>query len=330
MDAPPVHYVRTSDDCSIAYMERGQGMPMVMCGPTLPSGQFLWRNYAEWMEGLSRRFRLITYDMRGFGHSTRGLPRDLPKEAFDSDLDTLIEALKLERLVFFGVAGQGHYAVRYAAAHPNRVEALIWSTAHVDWSVWPTGLFQELSLQNWNMFISSIVPLGLSPEEHDRQVSDFNSSTTPEDWNVWIRAERDSNVEAELRSLKVPALVLFPRNFRSFGPEESQKVAALIPGARFVTIDGYLPGDAGQGLAAIDDFMMSLGPTPPGTVDGLLSVRELEVLRLLAAGRSNQQIADELVISLNTARKHVANILDKTGTANRTEAAGYARDHGLV
>jgi DNA-binding NarL/FixJ family response regulator len=63
--------------------------------------------------------------------------------------------------------------------------------------------------------------------------------------------------------------------------------------------------------------------------DGL-SAREVEVLQLLAAGRSNQQIADELVISLNTARKHVANILGKTGTVNRTDAAAYARDHGFV
>jgi DNA-binding NarL/FixJ family response regulator len=63
--------------------------------------------------------------------------------------------------------------------------------------------------------------------------------------------------------------------------------------------------------------------------DGL-SAREVEVLRLLAAGKGNQQIADELVISLNTARKHVANILDKTGTANRAQAAVYAKDHGLV
>ena len=330
MDVPPVQYVRTSDGFNIAYMERGEGRPMVMCPPNLPSAQFLWRDYAEWMEGLTSRFRLIVYDQRGFGLSSRGLPHDLPPGTFDRDLDVLIDALNLERLVFFGVAGPGHHAVKYAAAHPERVDALIWTTAHVDWSVWPTGLFQELSLQNWNMFISSIVPLGLSLEEHDRHVSDFNSSTTPEDWNVWIRALRDSNVEEELRSLRVPALILFPRSFRSFSSGESQKVAALIPGARFVTIDGYLPGDAGQGLAAIDDFMMSLGPTPPGTVDGLLSVRELEVLRLLAAGRSNQQIADELVISLNTARKHVANILDKTDTANRTEAAAYARDHGLV
>jgi DNA-binding CsgD family transcriptional regulator len=268
--------------------------------------------------------------MRGFGLSTRGLPRDLAPGAFDSDLDALIDALKLERLVFFSVAGPGHYAVRYAAAHPDRVEALIWSTAHVDWSVWPMGLFQELSLQNWNMFLSSVLPLGLSLEEHERQLGEFRSSTTPEDWNAWIRASRDSNVERELRGLNVPALILFPRNFRSFAPEESQKVAALIPGARFALIDGYLPGDAGQGLAAIDDFMKDIRPISSTVVNNLLSAREIEVLRLLAAGKSNQQIADELVISLNTARKHVANILAKTGTQNRTEAAAYARGRGLT
>jgi class 3 adenylate cyclase len=57
--------------------------------------------------------------------------------------------------------------------------------------------------------------------------------------------------------------------------------------------------------------------------DGLTS-REVEVLRLIAAGRSNQHIAEELVISLNTVARHVANILDKTNSSNRTEAAAYA------
>jgi DNA-binding NarL/FixJ family response regulator len=61
-----------------------------------------------------------------------------------------------------------------------------------------------------------------------------------------------------------------------------------------------------------------------------LSIRETEVLRLIATGKSNPQIAAELVISLNTVQRHVSNILAKTGAANRTEAAGYARDRGLI
>jgi DNA-binding NarL/FixJ family response regulator len=60
-----------------------------------------------------------------------------------------------------------------------------------------------------------------------------------------------------------------------------------------------------------------------------LSQREVEVLRLLALGKSNRDIADVLCISLNTVATHVRNILAKTGTANRTEAAAYALRHGL-
>jgi DNA-binding CsgD family transcriptional regulator len=70
-------------------------------------------------------------------------------------------------------------------------------------------------------------------------------------------------------------------------------------------------------------------PAQPVYPDGL-SGREVEVLRLIAAGRSNPQIAEELVISLNTVQRHVSNILAKTGAANRTEAAVYARDRGIV
>jgi DNA-binding NarL/FixJ family response regulator len=71
----------------------------------------------------------------------------------------------------------------------------------------------------------------------------------------------------------------------------------------------------------------------PGSVpvypDGL-SQREVEVLRLIALGRSNPAIAQELFISPNTVAHHVTNILNKTNTANRTEAATYAGQHGLI
>ena len=55
-----------------------------------------------------------------------------------------------------------------------------------------------------------------------------------------------------------------------------------------------------------------------------LSDRELQVLRLLAAGKSNQQIAEELVVVLDTVKKHVGHILDKLGAANRTQAVARA------
>jgi len=68
---------------------------------------------------------------------------------------------------------------------------------------------------------------------------------------------------------------------------------------------------------------------PPGLAEPLTD-RELEVLRLLAAGRSNQRIAHDLVVALDTVKKHVTHVLGKLGAANRTEAAAQARQLGLI
>jgi DNA-binding NarL/FixJ family response regulator len=59
-------------------------------------------------------------------------------------------------------------------------------------------------------------------------------------------------------------------------------------------------------------------------------VREMQVLGLMAVGMSNQEIADELVVVLDTVKKHVGHIFDKLGAANRTQAVARARVMGLV
>ena len=68
---------------------------------------------------------------------------------------------------------------------------------------------------------------------------------------------------------------------------------------------------------------------PQGIVEPLTS-RELEVLEMLAAGRSNQAIARELVVTLDTVKKHVSHVLGKLGAASRTEAVARARQLGLI
>ncbi|HLF76013.1 MAG TPA: AAA family ATPase [Dehalococcoidia bacterium] len=77
------------------------------------------------------------------------------------------------------------------------------------------------------------------------------------------------------------------------------------------------------------DLQRGIDATTSLLPDGL-SAREVEVLRLIATGKSNQQIADELSISQHTVVRHVSNILAKAGLANRTEAAVYAQRHDLV
>ena len=74
--------------------------------------------------------------------------------------------------------------------------------------------------------------------------------------------------------------------------------------------------------------------TPPAQREAALpdhlSVREVEVLRLVARGHSNREIGEQLFISSNTAANHVRAILQKTASANRAEATAYAARHGLL
>ncbi|MCH2512272.1 MAG: helix-turn-helix transcriptional regulator [Dehalococcoidia bacterium] len=77
-----------------------------------------------------------------------------------------------------------------------------------------------------------------------------------------------------------------------------------------------------QELADSTPARASAGP------DGLTQ-REVDVIRLVAAGRTDREIAEDLIISIRTVTTHVGNILNKTGTANRAEAAAYAVRHGL-
>jgi LuxR family maltose regulon positive regulatory protein len=111
---------------------------------------------------------------------------------------------------------------------------------------------------------------------------------------------------------------------------------AQLPGAR----TGQQPAAPGIGpgyLAALMRACSQPDATPPprraaaaaGLVEPLTD-RELEVLRLLAAGRSNQRIAHDLVVALDTVKKHVTHILGKLGAANRTEAVARARQLGLI
>jgi DNA-binding NarL/FixJ family response regulator len=70
-------------------------------------------------------------------------------------------------------------------------------------------------------------------------------------------------------------------------------------------------------------------PAPSGG-EGDLTPREVEVLRLIAIGRTNADIATALAISLNTVATHVRSILAKTGCSNRTEAAAHAMRRGVT
>ena len=85
-------------------------------------------------------------------------------------------------------------------------------------------------------------------------------------------------------------------------------------------IDAEVDAEVGQ---------IAVQPGAAGSPEGL-TARELEVLRLVAEGRSNRQIGDELVISEKTAGRHISNIFAKIGVHNRTQAARFAAERGLT
>ncbi|MCA9954636.1 MAG: hypothetical protein KC434_07945, partial [Anaerolineales bacterium] len=105
-----------------------------------------------------------------------------------------------------------------------------------------------------------------------------------------------------------------PENYRRVFLDEGALIAALLLEVRAVApafVDAVL-ADFGRGTIT----MPLLEP---------LSERELEVLLLVADGRSNQEIADQLFVTLGTVKKHLNNIYGKLGVARRTEAVAQAR-----
>ncbi len=71
-------------------------------------------------------------------------------------------------------------------------------------------------------------------------------------------------------------------------------------------------------------------PDPPAAASSSLTARELEVLALVAEGRTNRQIASELVISAHTVSRHLENIFGKLGVSTRAAATAHAFERGLL
>ena len=107
------------------------------------------------------------------------------------------------------------------------------------------------------------------------------------------------------------------QSFRVMGDEDSARAELAVAGRTFEEL-GAVP--------ALQEVQRLLGGGRP---DGL-TARELEVLRLVAAGRTNPQIASELFLSEKTVARHLSNIFGKTNVKSRTEAAAYAFQHQLA
>jgi LuxR family transcriptional regulator, maltose regulon positive regulatory protein len=129
----------------------------------------------------------------------------------------------------------------------------------------------------------------------------------------------------------------YVRIFADEGPAMGALLQRLLADQRTAGMEGDVPAEYVARLVAAIELERPPGPSlarrtsvrVPGMVEAL-SERELEVLKLLAAGKANREIADDLYVTLHTVKKHITHILGKLGAANRTEAAARARELGLL
>ena len=146
-------------------------------------------------------------------------------------------------------------------------------------------------------------------------------------------------VEALAGALTLACPQGYVRVFADEGPPMAALLARLIAAQRSGSGFGAVAEVPLGCLARLQRALAAPGVAPdagrasvtaaPGLIDPLTS-RELEVLEMLAAGRSNQVIASQLVVTLDTVKKHVSHVLGKLGAANRTEAVARARELSLI
>ncbi|HYX59668.1 MAG TPA: LuxR C-terminal-related transcriptional regulator, partial [Streptosporangiaceae bacterium] len=151
--------------------------------------------------------------------------------------------------------------------------------------------------------------------------------------------EEAEAVAALDRTLTLACPQCYVRVFADEGPPMATLLARLIAAQRSGSGFGAVAQVSFGCLARLQRALSAQDVTPdagpgsvpasPGLVDHLTS-RELEVLQMLAAGKSNQAIAGQLVVTLDTVKKHVSHVLGKLGAANRTEAVARARELSLI
>jgi DNA-binding CsgD family transcriptional regulator len=135
--------------------------------------------------------------------------------------------------------------------------------------------------------------------------------------------------------LSTPVLVLHRDRVPWLPLGVARDLARRIPDARLRVFEGesvapYLE-DADAVADALEAFLdPRVGPGTERTCPDGLTRREVEVLRLLAAGRTNHEIAAALYLSVSTVERHVANIYGKIGACGRASATAYAFAHGLT
>ena len=332
---PAVQYVRTPDGTDIAYTISGEGRPFVFLPTFLNHTEGIWRGHTSHIfHALAERFKVVNFDSRGMGLSTRGLLETVTLDDYLCDLETVANYLGLERFVLLGSCQSTFLAAHFAARYPQRVFALVLVNGAMGWNDWRlSSVYDRLPEEDWDLFLYNMCPQTWTPEQTGSAVARLRQSMTQQDYLISARVWQSAGLGSLLGRLHTPTLVLHSRDFRLRSVEAPIDLARRLPNAKLVLMESNLLfGEPGQAMVAIDAFLDELDPEAGkpvafAEVDATvrhLTTREVEVLRLLAGGESNRAIADSLCLSLRTVERHITNIYAKIGARGRADATAFA------
>jgi pimeloyl-ACP methyl ester carboxylesterase/DNA-binding CsgD family transcriptional regulator len=349
-----MHYATTSDGVRIAYVNVGDGPPLVFgsnifgdasryCG-----GDPHVREVTDRLVHLG--WRVIRYDHRGMGASDRNVT-DQGLAARVRDLDAVVGALNLDRFALGGVDIGAVTAVAYAVDHPAKVSHLLLL------SPWASGAryLQIPALRaaysaeapderEWRLFANILgsVATGFKDLEAVRRHTEaLLQVTSPHALSAFNAANAMINIRDLLPRVTAPTLVTHEAAFPFGSFELCQEVAAGIPHAEFLVVnENSIAGRYhDENVAAIDRFlragtaMASLPATPAESVKrsyvDTLTPREIQVLRQVAKGATNKEIAADLGVAVSTIERHLVNLYLKIGARGRADAVAFAVRHHL-
>jgi DNA-binding CsgD family transcriptional regulator/pimeloyl-ACP methyl ester carboxylesterase len=333
--APPIHYAHTSDGVNIAYVDEGEGYPVVFV-PIVPFSH-IQESWDAWGHGpFAKQLRLIAYDPRGFGLSGQPDTVDYSIPAMLRDLKAVLTKAGLDRFAIYSRHSGVPVAVAGAAEWPDRVTHLIcvdgWASFRqtpLQQKESPAEIHQRVVA--WHRYEKHMLekcpwldraPTGrsthlvrLSDERHDAW------QPPPMLFARAVEAVERYDLRDALEKVKCPTLIVqAPRHPwvpRGAAPE----LAARLVGAQLLAEDGADSGRLAHLLARFIASSEPAGTTRPRstTPAAQLTAREREVLALIAAGKTDGQIAAELTIAVATASRHVHNILEKLDDLTRRE-----------
>ncbi len=340
------------DGRRVAWAAVGEGPPMVMGGWWMSHLELDWRNrrFRDFITALARYRTVVRYDRPGTGLSDRD---GAPPMSLDAEVEVLagvVGAVGAESVVVFAGSAGGPIAARYAAEHPRQVERLVLYGSYLNGARIADPSAREMLLnlirRHWGLgsrVLADVFIPGATAAERDEFVT-FQRDAAPADLAArLLEATYAFNVEDSAAEIRSPTAVLHRKHDRAIPFELGRQLAARIPGAAFIAFEGadHLPwyGDAAAVARAALEFagvdrprveLAAPADASRAAADTDLSARELEVLRLVAEGLSDAEIAERLVLSPHTVHRHVANIRTKLGLASRAAAAAHAARLGLV